>query len=74
MIGTETAVEWTPVDVLGVEVVVRIWEVVEGSDVAVLLSISVFIEVVIVPGIQGEETGSYSPRAAESKTAIDFRS
>lgn len=73
LIGTETAVEWTPVDVLGVELV-RIWEVVEGSDAAVLLSISVFIEVVIVPGIQGEETGSYSPRAAESKTAIDFRS
>lgn len=73
MIGTETAVEWMPIDVLGVEVV-RIWEVVEGSDVAVLLSISVFIEVMIVPGIQGEETGSYSPRAAESKTAIDFRS
>lgn len=73
LIGIETAVEWTPVDVPGVEVV-RIWEVVEGSDVAVLLSTSVFIEVVIVPGIQGEETGSYSPRAAESKAAIDFRS
>lgn len=50
MIGTETAVEWMPIDVLGVEVV-RIWEVVEGSDVAVLLSISVFIEVVIVPDV-----------------------
>lgn len=48
MIGTETAVEWMPVDVLGVEVV-KIWEVVEGSNIAVLLSVSVLIEVVIVP-------------------------
>lgn len=30
---------------------VRIWEVVEDSDVAVLLSISVFIEVMIVPDV-----------------------
>lgn len=62
MIGTETAVEWTPVDVLGVEVV-RIWEVVEGSDVAVLLSISVFIEVVIVPDV--------SVFTVELKVAVD---
>lgn len=50
MIGTETVVEWMPVDVLGVEVV-RIWEVVEGSDIAVLLSVSVLTEVVIIPDV-----------------------
>lgn len=42
--------------VLGVEVI-RVWEVVEGSDVAVLLSLSVPSEVVIAPGMQGEKTG-----------------
>lgn len=39
-----------PVDVLGF-VVVKVWETVEGSDVAVLLSLSVLSEVVIVPDV-----------------------
>lgn len=47
---------------LGVELV-RIWEVVEGSDAAVLLSISVFIEVVIVPDV--------SVFTVELKVAVD---
>lgn len=55
LIGIGTAVELVPVDVLGLEVV-RIWEVVEGSGVTVLLLISVFCETVIVPGMQGEKT------------------
>lgn len=45
-----------PVDVLGF-VVVKVWETVEGSDVAVLLSLSVLSEVVIVPGTHEEKTG-----------------
>lgn len=46
-------------DVLGLGVV-RIREVGDGSDVAVLLLVSVLGEVMIVPGMQGEKTGSYS--------------
>lgn len=56
LIGTGVAVERVLVDVLGVEVI-RVWEVVEGSDVAVLLSLSVLSEVVIAPGMQGEKHG-----------------
>lgn len=50
LLGTEVADERVPVDVLGVEVV-RVWEVVEGGDVAMLLSLSVLSEVVIAPDV-----------------------
>lgn len=50
LIGTGTAVECLLVDVLGVDVV-RVWEVVGGSDVVVLLWLPVLSEVVIAPGV-----------------------
>ena len=75
MIGTGTAVECLLVDVLGVDVV-RVWEVVGGSDVVVLLWLPVLSEVVIAPGHAGREnwSGSYSRKVAESKRVTDFRS
>lgn len=47
--------EWVPVEVPVVEVV-RVWEVVEGSD-AVLPLQSALCEAVIFPGRQGKKTG-----------------
>lgn len=74
LIGTGTAVECLLVDVLGLDVV-RVWEVVDGSDV-VLLWLPVLSEVVIAPGNAGREnwSGSYSRKVAESKRVTDFRS
>lgn len=57
LIGTGAAVEQVPLEVPAVGVV-RVWEVVEGSDVAVLLPLSVFCEVTIVPGQAGKEDWS----------------
>lgn len=75
MIGTGAAVECAPVDVLG-DKVVRVWEVVDGSDGVVLLWLPILSEVVIVPGHAGREnlSGSYSQKGAESKRVTDFRS
>ena len=57
MIGTGAAVEWVPLEVSAVDVV-RVWEVVKSRDVAVLLPLSVFCEVTIVPGQAGKEDWS----------------
>lgn len=54
LIGTGAAVERVSLEVPAVDVV-RVWEVVECSDVAVLLPLSVFCEVMIVPGQAGKE-------------------
>ena len=66
--------EWVPVEVPGVEVV-RVWEVVEGSD-AVLPPWSALCEVVIFPGQARKEdwSRSDSQRVVEFKRVTDFRS
>lgn len=57
-----------PLDVLGVDVV-RVWEVVGGSEVVVLLWPPVFNEVVIVPRHAGRKnwSGSYSWESSRVK-------
>lgn len=66
--------EWVPVEVPGVEVV-RVREVVEGSD-AVLPPWSALCEVVIFPGQARKEdwSRSDSQRVVEFKRVTDFRS
>lgn len=72
--GTDAAVEWVPVEVPRVEVV-RVWEVVEGSD-AVLPPQSAFCEVVLFSGQARKEdwSGCDSQRVVKFKTVTDFRS
>lgn len=55
--------------------VVRAWEVVEGRDAAVLVLLSVFCKVVIVPRQAGREdrSESNSQGVAELNRVIDFR-
>lgn len=66
--GTGAAVEWVPVEVPGVEVV-RVWEVVEGSD-AVLPPLSALGEVVIFPGQARKEDW----RGSDSQRVVEFKS
>ena len=66
--------EWVPVEVPRVEVV-RVWEVVEGSD-AVLPPQSALCEVVLFSGQARKEdwSGCDSQRVVKFKRVTDFRS